>query len=56
MESSWMSPTGEGIMSVWNMTPIMKFAGKWTELKNITLTEVTQCGKTNSMFSLRCRP
>lgn len=50
-----MSPTGKGIMSVWNVKPIMKFAGKWTELKNITLTEVTQYRKTNYMFSLKRR-
>lgn len=25
-------------------------------MKNVILTEVTQCGKTNSMFSFRCRP
>jgi hypothetical protein len=36
---------------------ILPFAGKWMELKNIILNEVSQAQKTkNRMFSLICRP
>jgi hypothetical protein len=31
----------------------MKFAGKWMELENIILSEVTQSQRTHSMYSLR---
>jgi hypothetical protein len=35
---------------------ILSFAGKWMELKNIILSEVSQAQKTkNHMFSLICR-
>jgi hypothetical protein len=35
---------------------ILSFAGKWMELENIILSEVSQAQKTkNSMFSLICR-
>jgi hypothetical protein len=34
---------------------ILSFASKWTELENITLSEVSQAQKTkNHMFSLIC--
>jgi hypothetical protein len=34
---------------------ILSFAGKWTELENIILSEVSQAQKTkNRMFSLIC--
>jgi hypothetical protein len=35
---------------------ILSFAGKWMDLKNIILSEVSQAHKTkNHMFSLICR-
>jgi hypothetical protein len=35
---------------------ILSFTGKWTELENIILSEVSQAQKTkNCMFSLICR-
>jgi hypothetical protein len=35
---------------------ILSFAGKWMELENIILSEVSQAQKTkNCMFSLKCR-
>jgi hypothetical protein len=35
---------------------ILSFAGKWMELENIILSEVSQVQKTKScVFSLRCR-
>jgi hypothetical protein len=35
---------------------MLSFAGKWMELKNIILSEVSQAQKTkNRMFSLICR-
>jgi hypothetical protein len=35
---------------------MLSFAGKWIELENITLSEVSQAQKTkNCMFSLICR-
>jgi hypothetical protein len=35
---------------------ILSFAGKWMELENIILSEVSQAQKTkNNMFSLICR-
>jgi hypothetical protein len=35
---------------------ILSFAGKWVELENIILSEVSQAQKTkNHMFSLICR-
>jgi hypothetical protein len=35
---------------------ILSFAGKWMELENITLSEVSQAPKTKyRMFSLICR-
>jgi hypothetical protein len=35
---------------------ILPFAGKWMELKNITLSQVSQAQKNkNHMFSLICR-
>jgi hypothetical protein len=36
---------------------ILPFVGKWMELENIILSEVSQAQKTkNRMFSLICRP
>jgi hypothetical protein len=35
---------------------VLSFAGKWMELENIILSEVSQAQKTkNRMFSLICR-
>jgi hypothetical protein len=41
--------------SVMKKNEMLSFAGKWTELKNIILSEVSQAQKTkNRMFSLIC--
>jgi hypothetical protein len=35
---------------------ILSFVGKWMELENVILSEVSQAQKTkNRMFSLKCR-
>jgi hypothetical protein len=41
--------------SVMKKNEILSFAGKWTELENIILSEVSQAQKTkNRIFSLIC--
>jgi hypothetical protein len=66
----WKQPrcpiTDEWIKKMWNLytmefysaikkSEILSFAGKWMELENIILSEVTQAQKTkNHMFSLIC--
>jgi hypothetical protein len=42
--------------SALKMNEILSFSGKWMELENIILSEVSQAQKTkNHMFSLICR-
>jgi hypothetical protein len=42
--------------SVMKKNEILSFAGKWMEIENIILSEVSQIQKTKShMFSLICR-
>jgi hypothetical protein len=60
-------PTVEWIKKMWYLytmefysamkkNEILSFAGKWMELENIILSEVSQAQKTkNHMFSLICR-
>jgi hypothetical protein len=71
-EKLWKQPrcptTDEWIMKMWYLytmefysvmkkNEILPFAGKWMELENIILSEVSQAQKTkNHMFSLICRP
>jgi hypothetical protein len=44
-----------GIFSATKKNEILLFAGKWMELENIILSEVSQAQKTkNLMFSLIC--
>jgi hypothetical protein len=44
-----------GFYSAMKKNEILSSAGKWTELENIILSEVTQAQKTkNGMFSLIC--
>jgi hypothetical protein len=68
---SWKQPkcptTDEWIKKMWysytmefyaamNKNEILSFAGKWMELENIILSEVSQAEKTkHHMFSLICR-
>jgi hypothetical protein len=45
-----------GFYSATNKNDILSFAGKWMELENIILSEVSQTQKAkNHMFSLICR-
>jgi hypothetical protein len=45
-----------GYYSATKKNGILSFAGKWMELENIILSEVSQAQKTkNCMFSLICR-
>jgi hypothetical protein len=44
------------LYSTMKKSEILSFAGKWMELENIILSEVSQAQKTkNRMFSLICR-
>jgi hypothetical protein len=46
----------KGILSAMKKSEILSFAGKWMELENIILSEISQAQKTkNHMFSLICR-
>jgi hypothetical protein len=43
------------VYSAMKKTKILSFAGKWMELENIILSEVSQAQKTkNRIFSLTC--
>jgi hypothetical protein len=67
METAKMSTTNEWLKKMWylytmefysttNKNEILSFAGKWMELENIILSEVSQAQKAkNRMFSLICR-
>jgi hypothetical protein len=45
-----------GFYSAMKKNEILSFAGKWMELENIILSEVSQAQKTkNHMFFLICR-
>jgi hypothetical protein len=45
-----------GIYAAMKKNEMLSFAGKWMELENIILREVSQTQKTkNRMFSLICR-
>jgi hypothetical protein len=66
METTKIPPTDEWIKKMWYLytmefysdmkkNEILSFAGKWMELENIILSEVSQAQKTkNCMFSLIC--
>jgi hypothetical protein len=66
METAKMPTTDEWIKKMWYLyirefysvtekNEILSFAGKWMELENIILSEVSQAQKAkNSMFSLIC--
>jgi hypothetical protein len=66
METTKMPHTGEWIKKMWYLytmefysaiknNEILLFAGKWMELENIILSEVSQVQKTKGrMFSLIC--
>jgi hypothetical protein len=54
IEKIWYLCTME-CYSAMKKNEILSFAGKWMELENITLSEVSQAQKTkNHMFSLIC--
>jgi hypothetical protein len=58
IDKLWKQPkcptTDEWIKKMWYLYT-MEFAGKWMELENIILSEVSQAQKTkNCMFSLIC--
>jgi hypothetical protein len=66
METAKMPTTDEWIKKMWYLytmefysatkkNEILSFAGKWVELENITLSEVSQTQKAKShLFSLIC--
>jgi hypothetical protein len=55
-EKMWYLYTMEFYLAT-KKNEILSFAGKWMELENIILSEVSQAQKTkNHMFSLICRP
>jgi hypothetical protein len=65
METARCLTTDEWIKKMWYLytmefysdtkkNEILLFVGKWVELKNITLSEVSQLQKAKAMFSLIC--
>jgi hypothetical protein len=66
METAKMPPTDKWIKKMWYLytmefysatkkNEILLFVGKWMELENIILSEVSQIQARSHMFSLICR-